>query len=116
MPTLAELRNRVDQELAAGWQVTVAHVDHTIVGFVALKPRERILAELFLWPDQIGAGVGKRLLDHAKAVIPAGFELYTTSENSRARRFYEREGLRAFREARHPGSGHPVTYYRWRGR
>jgi len=38
IPSLAELRERVDREFNAGWQVTVAVRDDRIVGFLAIKP------------------------------------------------------------------------------
>ncbi len=115
MPSRAELRRRVDEEMAGGWEVTIAESGHEILGFVAIRRRDRILAELFLSPKRIGGGIGKVLLDHAKAAMPGGFTLFTTSANSRARHFYEREGLIALREEPHPRSGHPVTYYEWVG-
>lgn len=93
----------------------VADSGHEILGFVAIRPRDGILAELFLSPRCIGGGIGKALLDHAKAAMPGGFTLLTTSENSRARHFYEREGLIALRDQPHPRSGHPVTFYEWVG-
>jgi GNAT superfamily N-acetyltransferase len=116
MPSYSDLRLRVDQEIEAGWEVTLAVAGAAVIGFIALKPKESILAEVFLCPDQIGNGVGKMLLDYAKTEMPGGFTLFTTSANVRARHFYEREGLTAFREAPHPRSGHPVTYFKWHGK
>lgn len=113
MPTQDHLRRRVDEEIANGWAVTIVEADNEIVGFVAIKPKDRILAELFLSPKYLGAGIGKALLDHAKAAMPSGFTLFTTSRNARARHFYERESLVPLREEPHPRSGHPVTYYEW---
>ena len=114
MPSRADLRRRVDQELASGWQVTVADGADGLLGFMALRPEQAILAELFVCPSHLGKGIGKALLEHAKATMPRGFTLFTTSANKGARRFYEREGLVAVSEAPHPRSGHPVTYYAWR--
>jgi len=102
--------------MANGWAVTVVEADDGIIGFVAIKPTDRTLAELFLSPEHLGGGIGKALLDHAKAAMPGGFSLFTTSRNARARHFYEREGLVSLREEPHPRSGHPVTYYGWNGR
>lgn len=115
MPSQAELRERVHREMAGGWEVTVAATGGEIVGFVALRPTERVLAELFLDPGKLGNGTGRLLLGHAKTAMPSGFTLFTTSANRRARHFYEREGLKALYEAPHPRSGHPVTYYEWPG-
>ncbi|WP_185968480.1 GNAT family N-acetyltransferase [Paracoccus sp. M683] len=113
MPSYDQLRARVDEELAGGWVVTVAVDQGEIVGFIAMKPDDRNLAELFVSPRQLGNGVGKRLLDHAKTVMRDGFTLFTTSRNARARHFYEREGLVVERQGLHPRSGHSVTHFRW---
>ena len=40
IPTLGELRARIDRELAAGWKVTVALRENDLLGFVAIRPRE----------------------------------------------------------------------------
>lgn len=113
MPTEAELRARVDAEFASGWDVVVADRNGEILGFVAIRPREAVLAELFVRPGSIGGGIGKALLLHAMAAMPQGFTLYTRSANLRARSFYEKAGLVALRHDMHPRTGDPVTYYGW---
>jgi ribosomal protein S18 acetylase RimI-like enzyme len=113
MPTEADLRQRVDVELAAGWNVTVAIRNDEIIGFLAIKPKEAVLAELFVRPDSLGGGVGQVLLAQAIAAMPEGFTLYTRSSNLKARRFYERAGLLLLREGIHPRSGDPIIYYGW---
>lgn len=115
MPTARELRERVDLEFAAGWTVTVAANGSDIAGFAAIKPREAILDQLFVRPDRIGGGVGTALLAHSKLAMPEGFTLFTASSNMKARRFYEEAGLAFIRDDAHPRTGHPVTYYCWRG-
>jgi putative acetyltransferase len=113
MPTAGELRERVDHEFAAGWQATVAVRDDRIVGFLAIKPAEGVLAELFVRPEAIGSGVGRALLGRAVEDMPAGFTLFTRSANERARRFYERAGLTFLSNDVHPRAGDPITYYAW---
>lgn len=115
MPSYEFLRTRVVEEFATGWAVTVVVDGSEIVGFVAIRPEKTYLAELFVSPSRLGCGLGKRLLDHAKAAMPGGFTLFTTSKNARARHFYEREGFVVDRESPHPRSRHPVTHYRWNG-
>ncbi len=116
MPSYEALRARLDEEFAKGWEVAVLVAEGAVIGFVAIKRDESYLAELFISPSYLGAGLGARLLDHAKAVMPDGFTLFTTSQNTRARHFYEREGLLEERQSLHPRSGHPVTHYRWDGK
>jgi ribosomal protein S18 acetylase RimI-like enzyme len=114
MPTLSELRHRVDLELAAGWRVTVAANQDFVIGFVATRPAEAVLDELFVRPGSIGRGIGRALLMHAMAEMPDGFTLYTRSANAAARRFYERTGLVFIRDGVHPGNGDPIAYYGWK--
>lgn len=113
MPSLSDLRARVDQELEAGWRLIVGVRESEIVGFMALKVEESILDQLFVCPSQIGTGLGATLLRQATLEMPDGFSLHTASTNRRARIFYERAGLSRVREGPHPRSGHPVTYYNW---
>lgn len=113
MPSRDELRSRLDPEFAAGWFVMLAVCEGTTVGFVAMKRSEAVLAELFVRPDAVGNGIGRKLLEEAQAEMPTGFTLFTRTANVRARRFYEDNGLRAIKEGFHPRSGDPVVYYRW---
>ncbi|WP_080761241.1 GNAT family N-acetyltransferase [Rhizobium rhizogenes] len=116
MPTKAELRERVELEFAAGWNVTVAVRANEIVGFVAIEPNKAVLAELFVRPASIGSGIGWALLAHAMTVMPQGFTLITRSSNTRARNFYERAGFIALRHDKHPRTGDPVICYGWNAR
>lgn len=116
MPTEGELRRRVDLELAAGWEVTVATQNGDIVGFVAIMRKEAVLAELFVQPGFLGAGIGRLLLAHAIASMPQGFTLYTRAANERARQFYEKAGLVELGAGTHPRSGDAIVYYGWNAR
>jgi ribosomal protein S18 acetylase RimI-like enzyme len=109
------LRERIDMELASGWALFVAERDHRIVGMLALKPRDAILDQIFVLPEDQASGAGKALLDLAKEKMPAGFCLRMASANVRAGQFYERSGLVIAGQGSHPISAHPVSYYRWNG-
>lgn len=113
---VAELRARVDLEIAAGWQLTVAVRNGLVLGFLATKPRDAILDQLFVRPGELGAGIGRALLEHAMAAMPNGFTLFTRPSNERALRFYERAGLVHLRDDVHPRFGDPIVYYGWRPR
>ncbi len=116
MPALEELRKRVDFEIAMDWEVTVAVSGSHIVGFLAIRPRDATLNELFVKPGHLGGGIGKALFAHARKSMPDGFTLFTRSANARARQFYERAGMVVLREDRHPRSGDPVIHYGWNWR
>lgn len=85
----------------------VAEEDGRVVGFAVTGPSQDADADertgelyaIYLDPDRFGAGIGKRLLDHALADLrERGFRtatLWVLETNERARRFYEREGWRA---------------------
>lgn len=116
MPTIDELRQRVDDAIAAGWVVTIAEQNGAIVGFAAIKLQEAILDQLFVRPDQIGSGLGRALFQNCLEQMPEGFTLHTASSNDNARRFYEKAGMQVLRHDAHPRTGHPVTYYIWNAR
>jgi len=113
MPTLPQLRERVGHEIETNWNVTVAADGTEILGFLALKRSEAVLAEIFVRPDALGRGIGQALIARAKFAMPHGFTLYTRAANGRARRFYERAGLLQLREDLHPRDRDPIVYYGW---
>lgn len=114
LPSPAFLRERVGVALGTLWpEVTVAEEAGEVIAFLALAPERRVLEEIFVRPDRIGQGLGRRLLDLAKQRMPAGFTLYTWAQNDAARTFYERAGLVLTQEGRHPERGHPVVHYAW---
>ena len=84
-----------------------------VLGFLAIRPADALLCELFLWPDCRGQGIGGRLLAHAKARMPGGFRLFTRPSNRPAIRFYEAAGLTLSHETVHPHFGDRILWYRW---
>jgi GNAT superfamily N-acetyltransferase len=111
LPSVDELRSRIDGELASGWVLTVAVRSGGVVGFLALKPRLGILDQLFVLPSAQGQGIGTALLDRAKREMPGGFRLRTAAANEKARRFYLRSGLSFIEEGIHPKNGTAVCHY-----
>ena len=105
--------DRIGRELAAGWRVYLAWDEERLVGFLALKPATQCLDQLFVSPEAQGQGIGRLLLDVAKDRLPNGLWLRTAADNRRARRFYERNGLRPSEEQTHPSLGHRTIIYRW---
>jgi GNAT superfamily N-acetyltransferase len=116
MPSLNDLRERINRELAAGWELYVAERNGRIVGMLAIKPLEAILDQIFVIPSDQSSGVGTCLLNFAKRAMPMGFTLRMALANRRAARFYEHSGLSVIREGAHPISGAPVQYLSWDGR
>jgi len=114
LPSLAELRQRVDAEFAEGWVVTVAETGGAVAGFLAIRPDRALLDHFFLRADSRGAGVGKALFMEAMAAMPDGFTLFTRPGNIRACRFYESHGMRPLREEIHPRFGDVIVFYAWR--
>lgn len=113
-PDYAGLRARVDRDLASGWQVAVAETAGVVVGFVALRPDEAKLDQIFVLPEAFGHGAGPLLFDHACRAMPAGFTLWTHGDNVRARAFYERRAPLRWEDGVHPKQGHAIRTY-WFG-
>ena len=78
-------------------EVYVCEVRRQIVGFIGLV--DKYIAGLFVDSAFRSRGVGKRLLDCAKALKPS-LTLNVYKKNIRAVRFYQREGFVIEREDR----------------
>lgn len=115
MPTISDLRARIDRELAAGWVLYIALRNKCLVGMLALRPLDRVLDQIFVLPSEKCTGVGTRLLDEAKRAMPRGFTLRMALANHSAGRFYERRGMNFLRDGIHPISGAQVRYFGWNG-
>ena len=112
--TDAEVRDWIRDVVVAERETWVAVDDRRVVGMMVVAPGD--LDQLYVVPDRLGTGIGRRLLDTAKERSPAGLTLYTFEVNDRARRFYERNGFVA--ETFGDGSGNeerqPDVRYAWR--
>ena len=85
-----------------------------VVGLMVVGPD--MLDQLYVSPDRLGQGIGRRLLERAKAITPDGLALFTFQVNDRARRFYERNGFVAtwFGDGTANEEGQPDVRYAWR--
>lgn len=92
---------------------TLRYAEQRVVGMLALKRDEATLDQIFVLPAEQGKGVGAALMRSAKQAMPTGFTLRMAASNDRARRFYEKEGLRWLREGVHPWTGILVHFYGW---
>lgn len=113
LPPLGVLRSRIDDELAEGWDLTVAEQQGDVIGFIALRRDQAVLDQLFVRPGSAGQGIGKALFAHAKARMPDGFSLFTRPGNVRARRFYEAQDMTVLRHEIHPRFGDAIVFYGW---
>jgi putative acetyltransferase len=111
----AETRSWMRDVVLAEQRVVVAERNGRVVGFAAVHGDW--LEQLYVAPEAIGSGVGRPLLDAAKAECPDGLSLYVFTRNVRARRFYEAAGFVLVAEG--DGSANeenePDCVYRWVG-
>jgi GNAT superfamily N-acetyltransferase len=89
------------------WRAWVADAGGTLLGYLTTSPAKDEwlpppdgageVTNLYLEPDAIGTGVGRRLYEHAVGDLrQRGFNpllIWAFRDNARARRFYERMGL-----------------------
>ena len=117
--TEAEVHRWVAEHLIPACNVSVAVVDHTIVGMMTLLDARTVrwIDQLYLLPDAVNQGIGTRLLQQALRELEPPIRLYTFQENTDARRFYERHGFRAiaFGDGSGNEEGCPDVLYEWLG-
>lgn len=93
--------------------VLVAELDGEVAGYLTMTPGGMVPA-LYLAPRARGQGIGKALLDRAKAASLGMINLTVFEPNHAARRFYEREGFAELPEARKvEEEGVPILLMRW---
>jgi ribosomal protein S18 acetylase RimI-like enzyme len=113
--TNAETIDFIANKVLREQEVLVAEENDGIVGFVAMA-HGNFLEHLYVHPDSQGRGVGSVLLMRAKQRMPNGFRLWLFQQNTQARRFYERHGLRAIEFTEGAGNEEqmPDALYEWR--
>lgn len=101
-------------EILEDRKVFVAENDSGVVGYLTLT-NEGVIPALYLEPKARGHGVGKALLDKAKAVSSKGIELTVFEPNESAQRFYAREGFKEMPGGRvtNTDEGVPTLRLRW---
>ncbi len=73
-------------------EVWVAEVGRQIAGFVAIG--RDVVDHIYVPPSFQRQGIGEALFAQVKRSRPDGFRLWAFQCNERARRFYERAGMR----------------------
>jgi GNAT superfamily N-acetyltransferase len=109
-----EVRGWIRRLVASAQETWVAVDGGRVLGMMVVGPGD--LDQLYVAPDQLGAGIGRRLLEVAKERFPDGLSLYTFQVNDRARRFYERNGFAAewFGDGSANEEAQPDIRYVWR--
>ncbi|HYE45519.1 MAG TPA: GNAT family N-acetyltransferase [Caulobacter sp.] len=108
-----DLEARIREEAATVWEVTLAFQGDALAGFLALRPHDACLDQLFMAPAAKGQGIGSRLIDLAKQRLADGMWLRTAADNRPARAFYEKRGFRHTETDEHPRLKYARVIYRW---
>jgi GNAT superfamily N-acetyltransferase len=103
-----------DSVIPAGGTWVALDQAGSTVGMMVVAAGE--LDQLYVLPNRLGEGIGRRLLDIARRESPSGLSLYTFQVNARARRFYERNAFVAewFGDGSANEEGQPDLRYVWR--
>ncbi len=108
-----DLAARIREEAASVWDLTLAFQDDALAGFMAQRPNDDCLDQLFMAPSAKGQGLGSALMDLAKQRLPGGLWLRTAEANHPARAFYEKRGFHHYDTDQHPTLGYTRVFYRW---
>jgi putative acetyltransferase len=86
----------------------------SLAGFVVINPVTGWLDQLCVHPDYFGAGAARTLIAAARQASPGGVRLDVNADNTRARRFYEREGFSLVGAGELSHSGRATVVLEWR--
>jgi putative acetyltransferase len=107
-------RERWRNELVPKAAIMVAEQEGALVGFVTIDT-SGYLDQLVVAPGHWGSELGTALVDEAKRRSPDRITLLVNTDNTRAIRFYERNGFAHAGEDVNPTSGRPVLRMEWKG-
>jgi len=85
-------RERWRSELVANAAIIVAEEAGELIGFVTIDAKG-YLDQLVVAPDRWGSALANLLVDEAKRLSPDRITLLVNTDNARAIRFYQRNGL-----------------------
>ncbi len=106
-------RERWRSELVPNTAITVAALDGVLAGFVTIDA-SGYLDQLVVAPEHWGTRLSTLLIDDAKRQSPGCISLLVNADNSRAIRFYRRNGFVEAGDDVNPTSGRPVLRMTWR--
>jgi putative acetyltransferase len=107
-------RERWRNDLVPQAAIIVAEDAGALVGFVTID-RKNYLDQLVVSPNHWGSELGNALVDEAKRLSPNSITLLVNTDNTRAIRFYERNGFAHAGADVNPTSGHQVLRMEWKG-
>jgi putative acetyltransferase len=107
-------RQRWRSELVPAATITLAEAGGALIGFVTVEPTTRYLDQIVVAPEAWGSDVANALMDEARRISPSGLDLKVNADNTRAIRFYEKQGFVDAGETINEISGAPVRIMRWR--
>jgi putative acetyltransferase len=106
-------RERWRNELVPNAAIMVAEQAGALVGFVTIDATG-YLDQLVVVPDHWGSELPGALVNEAKRLSPDRITLLVNTDNTRAIRFYERNGFAHAGEDVNPTSGRPVKRMEWK--
>lgn len=109
---LAWWRARWRNELVPHASIVVAERDAGVVGFVTIDA-SGYLDQLVVAPSQWGSPLATALIDEAKRLSPQIITLKVNADNTRAIRFYERNGFAHDGDEVNENSGRLVRRMVW---
>ncbi len=106
-------RERWRNELVPSADIIVAEQSGALVGFVTID-KKGYLDQLVVDPAHWGGTVATALMNEAKRLSPAHITLLVNADNTRAIRFYARNGFEHAGDDVNPTSGRPVKRMEWK--
>ncbi|RVT62607.1 GNAT family N-acetyltransferase [Niallia taxi] len=94
------------------FQIDLALIDEDVVGMIAYNDRE--ISQLYIHLEYQGIGIGRTLLDKAKAQSSGKLTLYTFEVNEKAQRFYEKQGFEIINRGHENEENLPDIQYEWK--
>jgi putative acetyltransferase len=106
-------RERWRNELVPNARSSSPNRRRTLIGFVTIDAKA--ISTSWWWPRSLGLDPRNALVDEASACRPTASRCWSTTDNARAIRFYERNGFAHAGEDVNPTSGRPVLRMEWKG-
>jgi putative acetyltransferase len=107
-------RERWRDELVPNADIVVAQQADALIGFVTIDATG-YLDQLVVAPGHWGSDLANALVAEAKRLSPYHITLLVNADNTRAIRFYQRNGFAHAGEDVNPTSGRPVLKMAWKG-